>query len=148
MNDEEYNKELAKIREQFNKLKMMIEENQRYGWIMKKKVKWQRLQQKREQQMNMQLVEELRKLEQVMSVQLGCEELREAELKMEISICEAKKGEIPSEAEDWRSVKDLMNYCEDSRQQDVYLAEKGITDDFLNCWASSDQRNDVKHCIF
>ena len=42
---------------------MMIEENQRYGWLMKKKVKWQRLQQKREPQMNMQLVEELRKFE-------------------------------------------------------------------------------------
>ena len=53
LNNEEYDKELAKIREKFNKLKMMIEENQRLGWLMKKKLKWQRLQQKREQQMNM-----------------------------------------------------------------------------------------------
>ena len=29
MTDEEYDKELAEIREQFNKLKMMIEESQR-----------------------------------------------------------------------------------------------------------------------
>ena len=55
---------------------MMVEESQRIGWLMKKIVKWQRLKHKREQQMNMQLEEELRKLEQVMSVQLGCEELR------------------------------------------------------------------------
>ena len=40
LTDEEYDKELAEIREQFNKLKMMIKENQRYGWLMKKKVKW------------------------------------------------------------------------------------------------------------
>ena len=42
MTDEEYDKELVEIREQFNKLKMMIEENQRIGWLIKKKVKWQR----------------------------------------------------------------------------------------------------------
>ena len=53
LTDEEYEKELAEIREQFNKLKLMIEESQRIGWRMKKKVKWQRLQQKREKQMNM-----------------------------------------------------------------------------------------------
>ena len=50
--------------------------------------------------------------------------------------------------EEWRSVKDLMNYCEDLRQQEVYLAEEGIIDDFLSCWASLDQLNDVKPCIF
>ena len=106
---------------------------------MKKKVKWQKLQcQKREQEVNIQLAEELIKLEQMMSVQLRCEELKEAKLKMKFSICEAEHGEILSEAEDWRSVKDLMNYCEDSRKQEVYLAEEGIIDDFLSFWASSD----------
>ena len=117
LTDEEYEKELAEIREQFNKLKMMIEENQRYGWTMKKKVKWQRLQQKREQQVNMLLAEELRKLEQMMSVQLECAELREAKLKMEVSICEAEQSEVMGTDEEWRSVKDLMNYCEDLRQK-------------------------------
>ena len=38
--DAEYEKEVAEIREQFNKLKMMIEEIQRVGWLMKKRVKW------------------------------------------------------------------------------------------------------------
>ena len=68
MTDEEYEKELAEIRKEFDVLTMMIEENQRHGWNMKKKVKWQRLQQKREQQMKIQLAEELRKLEQMSNV--------------------------------------------------------------------------------
>ena len=92
LTDEEYDKELAEIREQFNKLKMMIEENQRYGWTRKNKVKWQRLQQKREQQVNMQLAENMRKLEQRMNMQLECAELIEAELKMEVSICEVEQS--------------------------------------------------------
>ena len=53
---------------------------------MKKKVKWQRLQQKREQQANMQLAKESRKLEQMMSVKLRCKKLREIESEMEVSI--------------------------------------------------------------
>ena len=36
LTDVEYWKEVAEIREQFNKLKMMIEESQRVGWLMKK----------------------------------------------------------------------------------------------------------------
>ena len=46
--DAEYEKEVVELREQFNKLKMMIEESQRVGWLMKKRVKWPRLQQRRE----------------------------------------------------------------------------------------------------
>ena len=89
MSQEEVDKELAEIRKEFDVLTMLIKENQRVGWTMKKKVKWQRLQQKREQQVNIQLEKELIKLEQTLNVQLRCEELREAELKMEVSICEA-----------------------------------------------------------
>ena len=44
LTDAEYEKELAEVRNQFNKLKLMIEEIQRVGWLMKKRVKWQRLQ--------------------------------------------------------------------------------------------------------
>ena len=44
----EYWKEVAEIREQFNKLEMMIEESQRVGWLMKKKLKWHKLQMKKE----------------------------------------------------------------------------------------------------
>ena len=83
-----------------------------------------------------------------MSVQLGCAKLTEAELKMEFSICEEEQSEIMGTNEEGRSVKDLMNHGEDLRQQEVYLAEGGIIDDFLSCWASSDQLDDVKPCIF
>ena len=37
---------------------------------------------------------------------------------MEISICEAEQGEVLGKDEDWRSMEDLMNYCENSRQQE------------------------------
>ena len=84
---------------------------------MKNKVKWQRLQQKREQQMNMQFAEKLRKLEQRMNVQLGCVELRAAELKKEVSICEAGKSEVMRTGEEYRYMKDLMNHDEDLRQK-------------------------------
>lgn len=84
----------------------------------------------------MQLAEELMKLKQIMNVQLKSEELREADLRMKVSICEAKRGEFLGEDEDWRSVKDLMNHCVNSRQQEVYFVEEGIIDYFLNCWTN------------
>lgn len=96
----------------------------------------------------MQLAEELKKLEHIMSVQLRSEECREAELKMEVSICEVEQGEVLGEGEEWRLVKDLINYCDSSRQQKVYFAEEGTIDDFLNYWTNSDQQEDMKPCIF
>jgi len=57
--DEEWQKELAEIREEFNELKRRIEESQRVGWLMKKKIKWQRLQRKKEQMMDAQKKEEI-----------------------------------------------------------------------------------------
>lgn len=60
--------------------------------------------------MNIQLAEELRKVEQMMDVQLRCEELREFELKMEVSICESEQSEVMGKYEEWRCVKDLINY--------------------------------------
>ena len=50
--DEEYWKEFVEIKVEFNRLKLMIEESQRVGWLMKKKIKWQRLQRKKEKMMN------------------------------------------------------------------------------------------------
>ena len=38
--DEELHIELAEIRKEFNELKRRIEESQRVGWLMKKKIKW------------------------------------------------------------------------------------------------------------
>ena len=52
--DEEYWKEIPKISKQLYELERMIEENQRVGWLMKKKVKWQRPRRKKEQMINAQ----------------------------------------------------------------------------------------------
>ena len=59
LTDEEYWKEVAEIKEQFDELKRRIEESQRVGWLMKKKVKWQRPRRKKEQLMNAQKKEEM-----------------------------------------------------------------------------------------
>ena len=40
-----------------------------------------------------------------------------------------------------REVQSGRWYCRP--EQEVYLAEEGIIDDFLNCWTSSDQQRDV-----
>jgi len=71
--NEEYEKEKAEIEIHLELLMELLQENmkgQRHGWQMRKRVKWQRLQQKRDRQINMQLAEELKKLEQMMDVQL------------------------------------------------------------------------------
>ena len=79
---------------------------------------------------------------------MGCEELREAELKMEVFICEVEQSEVMGKYEEWISMKDIMNHGEYLRQQEVYLAKEGIIDDFLNYWVSSDQQEDIKPYIF
>lgn len=130
---EELDKEIAELKEQLDVLRMLLEENQRKGWVLRKKaVKWHKSQRRLQQR----------------QVKLLVEKLREAELEMKVSICEEEQGEVLGEDEDWRSTKDLMNYCTNSRQQEVYFAEEGIIDDFLNCWINSDQQEDVKPCIF
>ena len=45
-------------------------------------------------------------------------------------------------------MKDIVNHGEDLRQQEACLAEEKIIDDFLSYWASPDQLEDVKPCIF
>ena len=45
MSQEEIDKEIAEMKEQLNVLRMILEENQRLGWVLKKKpVKWSKLQ--------------------------------------------------------------------------------------------------------
>ncbi len=41
------------------------ETNQKYGYVMRNKVKWYRLQEKRNKQVNMQIIKELRELENI-----------------------------------------------------------------------------------
>lgn len=45
MSQEECDKEIAELKEQCNVLRMILEENQRQGWVLRKKVvKWHKLQ--------------------------------------------------------------------------------------------------------
>ena len=72
------------------------EKNQRYGWIMKKKVRWNSLQVKLQQNM----FADLKK------------ELREVESEMEVSYCEPEKGPLlgdDDEAEKERPIESLIN---------------------------------------
>ena len=87
---------------------MILEENQRQGWALRKKVvKWSKLQRRLKQR-------------QVKSL---LEEHRETELEMEESICKLEQGEILGEDEDWRSVEDLMNHMKDLEQKGDMMTE-------------------------
>ena len=114
MTDEEYKQEKAEIIVHLELFMELLQRNkdQIHGWTVRKKVKWKRIHAKREQRVNIQLTEELRKLEQMMSVHLRCEELREAELKMEVSICGPEQGEILGEE---INEEDLMDYWNSSK---------------------------------
>jgi len=57
-----------------------------------------------------------------MQVKWLMEKIREAELEMEVSICEPEQGEVLGE-------------------------EEGIIDDFLNCWKNAAQQENVKPYI-
>lgn len=57
------------------------------------------------------------------------EKLREAKFEMEVSICEEKQGEVLGEGEEWRSMEDLMNCCDSSKQHEemwTKVAEEAI----------------------
>jgi len=85
MSKEELDNEIAEIKEQLNVLRMILEEIQRQGWVLRKKVvKWSELQKRLQQKQVKSLVEEL----------------REAKLEMEVSICEIEQGEVLGEDED------------------------------------------------
>ena len=117
---EEYEREKAEIEIHLELLMELLQENVRYqthGWTMRKKVKWQKLHAKREKQVNIQLMEELRKLKQMLS----CEELREAELKMDVSICGPEHGEILGEK---ISEEDLIKYGDSSEASEEVMARE------------------------
>ena len=88
MSQEEIEKEIAELKEQLNVLMRILEEGQRQSWVLKKKpVKWHKLQRMLQQ----------RKVRWLM------EKLREAELEMEVSICEPEQGEFLSEDENLKT---------------------------------------------
>ena len=97
---EEWNRELLELARDilcFEKhMQAAEEENQRYGWVMKKKVRWNSLQVKLQQKM----FAELKK------------ELKEVESEMEVSYCEPEHGPLlgeDDEAEKERLIESLMN---------------------------------------
>ena len=91
--------------------------NLTHGWTMRRKVKWQKLHARREKQVNIQFIEELRKIKQMLS----CEELREAKLEMDVSICSPEHGEILGEE---ISEEDLMNYWDSSEASEEVMARE------------------------
>lgn len=71
----EIDKEINEIREEFDVLVMLLEENQRQGWVLKRKpVKWPKLHRRLQQE----------------QVKWLIENLKEAKAKMEVSICRPK----------------------------------------------------------
>ena len=83
------------------------EENQRYGWVMKREVIWHSLQVKIQQKM----VAGLKK------------ELREIECEMEVSYCEPEQGPLvgeDDEAEKERPIESLINSI---RNRDKFMDE-------------------------
>jgi len=85
MSQEECHNEIVELKEQLDALRRILEESQRQGWTLRKKVvKRSKLQRRLQQRQVKSLVEEL----------------REAELEMEEAICKQEQGEILGEGED------------------------------------------------
>lgn len=90
MSQEEIDQEIAELKEQLKALRIILEESQRLGWVLRKKaVEWHEMQRRLQQK-------QLRWL---------MEKLKEVELEMEESICEPEQGEIMriSENEDLKT---------------------------------------------
>lgn len=95
---------------------------------MRKKVKWQRLQEKSNQQLNMQIIKELRELEQIIDVKLKTENLKRVELQqkkdveedVEVSICEPKYGPLLFESDE---EPEELNHMNDSKQPEDLMNE-------------------------
>ena len=93
------------------------EVDQKHGYVMRRKVKWQRLQEKREQQVNMQLIKEIRELEHVIDAKQRIEELERIELQqkedVEVLICYPESGPLLFESDE---ELEELNHMNDSKQ--------------------------------
>ena len=107
MSQEEFDREKAEIDFQIGILMKML---QKSFWTMRKRVKWPRLRERRNQQVKLEIVEELRKIEQILSAQEESEKLREAEEELEVSICRPEQGEMLGKEDNERSAEDLLDY--------------------------------------
>ena len=106
MSQEELDKKIVELKELLSKVMKLLEKDQRQGCVLKKTIKWPKLQQRLQQRRIKWLVEELRTIE----------------LDMEVSICKLERGEILGDDE--RSAEDLMNYWDSSRQHENMLTEE------------------------
>ena len=114
MKDEEYDREKDEIRTHLSLLMELLQrskEYQRCGWIMTKKLKWHRLQVKREHRLNAQGKEGL---------------LRATECQEEFLVCELKQDPIFDESDEdtgKRSIEDILNHMKDLQQQEELQTE-------------------------
>ena len=101
MSQAEIDNEIAKIREEHDVLEMLLEEDHRQGWILKRKpMKWPKLQRSLQQE----------------QIKWLMQNLREAETEMEVSIFRPEQGEMLGEEDNERSVEDLVDYWHSSEQ--------------------------------
>lgn len=113
ISQEDFDREKAEIDFQIGILMKML---QKSVWTMRKRVKWPRLRERRNQQVRSELVEELRKIEQILSAQEESEKLRGAEVELEVNICRPEQGEMLGEEDNDRSAEDLLDYWQSSEQ--------------------------------
>lgn len=121
MSQEEFDREKSKIDFQIGILMKIL---QKSVWTMRKRVKWKRLRERRNEQMKLQIVEELRKIEQILSAQEESEKPREAEVEMKVSICRLEQGEMLWEEDNERSTQYLMDYWQSLEQFEYILTNE------------------------
>ena len=104
------------------------EENQKHGYVIRKKLRWQRLQEKWNHHVNLQLIKELMELEQAIDAKQRIDKIERVELQqkedaeedVEVLICEPKRGpllfEIDEEPEE-------LNHMNDSKQPEDLMTE-------------------------
>lgn len=127
LSKEEYEREKAEIAVQLEVLMEMLqrnEENQKHGYVMRKKLRWQRLQEKWNHQGNLQLIKEIRELEQVLDARQRIEKLETVELQqkedVEVSLCYPESGPLLFESDE---ELEELNHMNDSKQPKDLMSE-------------------------
>lgn len=127
LSKEEYEREKAEIEVQLEVLMEMLQKNkedQKRGYVMRKKVRWQKLQEKWNHQVNLQLIKELRELEQVMDARQRIEKLKRVELQqdedVEVSLCYPENGPLLFESDE---ELEELNHMNDSKQPEDLMTE-------------------------
>lgn len=137
MSDEEYDKEMAEIAVQLELLMEMLQGNeikQKYGYVMRKKVKWKRLQEKRNQQVNMQLIKDMRDLEKILHAKLEKKKYERVELQkkgyaeehVEVLICEPECGPLLFESDKETTELGHMNDLEKTKDLMIEASNESI----------------------